>query len=101
MADMEKLNEENLEEAAGGKHHYHTYSTNERHVANLQSGYLAMRTEPNYDYNNEIRGCELYNGYTVYIEGDYVRGYDGRTYVWVYSPKHGRYGYVNASYLGW
>lgn len=97
MADIEKLNDQQLEDAAGGKHRYH--DSNRRYVCNLHSGYLAMRTSPTYDYKNEIRGSELYNGDVVYIAGDYVSGYDGKTYVWVYSPKTGTYGYVNAGYL--
>ena len=97
MADLEKINDCELQDIAGGKSHHN--SSTRRVVAYLQRGYLAMRTAPTYDYSNEIRGAELYNGDTVYISGETVKGYDGKTYVWVYSPKSGVYGYVNKSYL--
>ncbi|MBR2529038.1 MAG: SH3 domain-containing protein [Blautia sp.] len=58
---------------------------------NVASGYLALRTAPAYAYENEIG--ELYNSDTVD-----VLDYSG-TYWYVYSPKYGRNGYVNSSYL--
>lgn len=100
MSDMEKINEQELEDIAGGKKlHKKSHESNERTVAHLARGYLAMRTAPTYDYGNEIKGAELYNGNRVYIAGDYVHGGDGKTYVWVYSPKSQTYGYVNSGYL--
>ncbi len=61
-------------------------------VCNITSGYLALRTAAAYDYANEIG--ELYNGDVVYYSGSSSNGY-----AWVYSPKHGRSGYVNANYI--
>ena len=58
----------------------------------VQKGYLALRTKPAYDEKNEIG--ELYTGDTVtVIEKTY------ENYWWVYSPKYGKYGYVNKNYL--
>ena len=92
--EMKKVNEAELEQAAGGIGP-NGWAT----VCGLKSGWLAMRTAPTYDYNNEMRGNELYNGDQVQITGSYVQGYDGRTYVWVYSPKTNASGYVNAAYI--
>ena len=96
--EMKKMNEQEVENVAGGN--YGGVDGGWRIVQGLQSGYLAMRTYPCYDYANEIRGCELYNGDSVQITGSWVQGSDGRTYVWVYSPKSGVSGYVNAAYIG-
>ena len=68
-------------------------------VSGLQTGYLALRTKPGYDYANEILGSESYNGDALQITGSYVTGFDGKTYVWVFNPRSGRSGYVNASFL--
>ena len=67
-------------------------------VANLETGWLAMRSDPIYDYKNEIG--KLYNGDDVQIIGNGSGvGSDGRSYVWVYSPKLGKSGWVNDSFL--
>ena len=98
MADFEKINEQELENAAGGA----AAGGNMRVVAGLQSGYLAVRTAPAAQYENEIQSTKLYNGDTVQITGGYVQGpgFGGQTtYVWVYVPKTGVSGYVNANYL--
>lgn len=58
----------------------------------VASGYLALRTTKAYDSRNEIG--ELYTGDTVEL----VDGSDA-TYWYVYSPKHGKYGYTNRNYL--
>ena len=65
-----------------------------RTVANLQSGYLAVRTAPEYKYENEIG--RLSNGMAVQITG----GYSGNGYVWVYAPALGISGWVNQSFIG-
>ena len=98
MAEFDKINEEELVEVSGGGSYYavNGWMT----VCRLQSGYLAMRTQPTYDYSNEIRGAELYNGDQVQVKGNPVQGTDGRTYVLVYSPKTGTTGYVNYGFLG-
>ena len=94
MAEMEKLKDQELEATAGG------FSQGEWvTVRGLQTGYLALRTQPTYDYNNEIRGSESYNGQVLQITGGYAPGSDGRTYVWVYNPRSGMSGWTNAQYL--
>ena len=62
-------------------------------VKNLQEGYLAIRTAPAFQFENEIG--KLYNGMKVQITGGYQNGY-----VWVYSPDLGISGYVNQSFIG-
>ena len=96
MAELNKMNEMEVENVAGGA----GYNTNGyRTVCRLQTGYLAIRTAPTYDYANEIRGAELYNGDQVILLGAPVVGSDGRTYVLVQACKNGVQGYVNAGYL--
>ena len=99
MAEFEKINDQELENAAGGQ----AGAANIKHVANLQAGYLAVRTAPEAKYENEIKSTKLYNGDTVQITGEYVQGttFNGvkATYVWVFVPKTGVSGYVNAYYL--
>ncbi|MBR3316601.1 MAG: SH3 domain-containing protein [Atopobiaceae bacterium] len=64
----------------------------ETYTVKVDKGYLALRTAPSYDEANEIG--ELYTGDTVEVK-DRSNG----QYWWVYSPKHGREGYVNKDYL--
>ena len=61
-------------------------------TVSVSKGYLALRTAKAYDSRNEIG--ELYTGDTVQVTDTS----DG-TYWYVYSPKHGRCGYVNRDYL--
>ena len=101
MADVEKLNVEELEGVAGGA----AGTTNGaiRTVANLTGGYLAIRTAPEAKNENEINHTGLHNGDQVQIVGPYVQGtgFGGgpATYVKVFAPKYGITGYVNAYYL--
>ena len=98
MSDMEKMNDMEMDTVAGGN--YGGPNTgNWVTVRGLQTGYLALRSQPNYDYNNEIRGSESYNGDPLQITGGYATGFDGRTYVWVFNPRSGRSGWVNAKFL--
>ncbi len=69
-----------------------SYSSGTAYTVSVASGYLALRTAKAYDYRNEIG--ELYSGDVVYVQ-DYSDG----TYWYVYSPKLGKYGYVNRNYL--
>ena len=94
MAEIEKMNDQKLEEAAGG-YGVGSWVT----VGGLQTGYLALRTAPNYDYANEIRGSESYNGQVLQITGGYTVGPDGRTYVWVSNPRSGMSGWTNVQFL--
>ena len=58
----------------------------------VSDGYLALRNAKAFDYNNEIG--KLYTGDTVYVQDS-----SSSTYWYVYSPKLGKYGYVNKDYL--
>lgn len=62
------------------------------YTVSVSKGYLALRTAKAYDSRNEIG--ELYSGDTVQ-----VTDFSDSTYWYVYSPKHGKYGYVNKNYL--
>ena len=100
MTDMKKLNEQELENIAGGS----SWSDGWRTVRGIQSGYLAIRTAPAAKYENEINHIGLLNGDKVQITGSFVQGtgFGGgtATYVWVYAPKFGISGYVNAAFIG-
>ncbi|MBQ4177819.1 MAG: SH3 domain-containing protein [Lachnospiraceae bacterium] len=61
-------------------------------IVSVASGYLALRTIPSYDAANEIG--QLYNGDTVQVIGA-----ASGSYVQVFSPKYGAYGWVNAGFL--
>ena len=100
MSEIKKINEQELEEVAGG----YGYDNGWRTVRGIQSGYLAIRTQPAAKYENEINHVGLNNGDKVQITGSYVQGtgFGGgaATYVWVYAPKFGISGYVNAAFIG-
>ena len=96
MAELNKINEMEVENVTGGN----GYNANGyRTVCGLQTGWLAMRTAPTYDYTNEIRGSELNNGDQVIVLGTPVAGSDGRTYIYIQAVKNGTKGYVNAAFL--
>ncbi|MBO5521483.1 MAG: hypothetical protein J5973_07415 [Eubacterium sp.] len=97
MADLNKINEMEVENVSGGAGDYN--ANGYRTVCGLKTGWLAMRTAPTYDYANEKRGYELYNGDQVILLSAPVAGSDGRTYVLVQAVKSGMQGYVNAAYL--
>ena len=100
MSEIKKINEQELEEVAGG----YGYDNGWRTVRGIQSGYLAIRTQPAAKYENEINHVGLNNGDKVQITGSYVQGtgFGGgaATYVCVYAPKFGISGYVNAAFIG-
>ena len=56
-------------------------------------GYLALRSAPSYDASNEIG--RLYTGDIVQRTSSNPIG----SYIEVYSPKYGAYGYVNAGFV--
>ena len=58
----------------------------------VDKGYLALRTEKDYDTSNEIG--ELYTGDTVEV----INSADA-SYWYVYSPDYGKNGYVDKNYL--
>lgn len=68
-----------------------SYASN-TYTVSVQEGYLALRTAKAYDSRNEIG--ELYTGDTVEVTDS-----SDPTYWYVYSPKHGKSGYVNKNYL--
>ena len=79
-----------------GKHHS---SGNYKTVTGLQTGFLAIRSQPVYDASNEIG--KLYNGEEVQIVGTPVytgRDYDPK-YDVVYSPRLKVQGYVNSRFI--
>jgi len=94
MAELKTINDQELENVAGGAASGRWVTVN-----GLQTGYLALRTQPKYDYSNEIRGSESYNGQVLQITGGYATGADGKTYVWVYNPRSGMSGWTNAQFL--
>ena len=59
----------------------------------VDSGYLALRRDVSYDQSNVIG--QLYTGDQVEIQGSGNAG----SYVFVYSPKYGCCGWVNAGFL--
>lgn len=61
-------------------------------TVSVTSGYLALRNAKAYDSSNEIG--QLYTGDTVNVQDS-----SDSTYWYVYSPKYGKYGYVNRAYL--
>ncbi len=103
MTDIKKMTEQELENAAGGVAGFN-YGNGWRTVKNLQGGYLALRTAPSFNYENEVIHTGPKNGMLVQITGNTVSGtgINGvpATYVWVYSPDFGVSGYVNAYYIG-
>lgn len=62
------------------------------YTVKVSSGYLALRTAKAYNYSNEIGA--LYTGDTITITDK-----SDSTYWYGYSPKLGKYGYVNRNYL--
>lgn len=108
--EFEKMNDEELEQAAGGRGGITGIAeggSTHKKVKGLQTGYLALRNAPGYDYRNEIG--QLQNGDLVDITGPTVavkNDFQGKTtnYTWVTVKKSktcttGKSGYVNASYL--
>lgn len=61
-------------------------------TVSVSEGYLALRTAKAYDSKNEIG--ELYTGDTVQVIDT-----SDSAYWYVYSPKHGKNGFVNKDYL--
>ena len=103
MTDMKKINGQELENVAGGVEGFN-YGNGWRTVKNLQGGYLALRTAPSFQYENEIIHNGPKNGMLVQIVGETVQGtgINGTpaTYIRVYSPDFGITGLANAYYIG-
>ena len=103
MTEIRKVNDQEAANAAGGVAGYN-YGNGWRTVKNLQGGYLALRTAPSFNYENEIIHNGPKNGQLVQIVGETVQGtgINGTpaTYVRVYSPDFGVTGLVNAYFIG-
>lgn len=98
--EFKKLSPEEMEGITGGVDGKVGLDMNGpwKKVANLQTGWLALRSEPVYDYKNEIG--QLYNGDEVQIIGNGSGlSSDGRSYVWVYAKKLNKSGWVNDAFL--
>ena len=96
MEKLTKVTEQELDNVAGGNDG-RFYDSSWRKVANLEAGFLAVRSVPYYDDSNIIG--ELHNGDSVQLAGSTINGSDGRKYIMIYSPKLGVKGYVNVNYL--
>ena len=99
-----KMSNEELMLAVGGRHGKEGLCEGPmRTVHGLQSGWLALRSEPRYDYRNEIG--QLYNGDVVQIIGnDAITEHDfDKTeytgYTWVYSKRLDKSGWVNSRFI--
>ena len=97
LEDFKNMNLDELDGVTGGAAKAISNSSM-KVVKNLQSGWLALRSEPTYDYKNEIG--KLYNGDKVQIIGTSKVGTDGRVYVQVSAPKLNKKGWVNAGFIG-
>ena len=99
-----KMNNQELTQVAGGRDGKVGIEEGPmKTVHGLQTGWLALRSEPRYDYRNEIG--QLYNGDEVQIIGnDAMTEHDfDKTeytgYTWVYSKRLNMSGWVNSSFI--
>ena len=69
MTDIRKITEQEAANTAGGVEGYN-YGNGWRTVMNLQGGYLAIRTAPSFNYENEIIHNGPRNGQLVQIVGE-------------------------------
>ena len=86
-----EMNDQELEKAAGGEYGY-AGGAGYYMTVQVEKNYLALRSEPEYRYENEI--AKLYTGDQI----EFIRPYND-TYVYVFDPKTGQYGYTNCNYL--
>ena len=102
--DIRKMNNEELTQVTGGvEGMVGLYDGEYMEVQGLESGWLALRSEPCYDYKNEIG--QLFNGDRVKLCGNDAMAehdfdkteYTG--YTWVYSPRLNKSGWVNKRFL--
>ena len=102
--EFKKIDNEELNRTVGGREgKVGLWEGPYRTVHGLQSGWLALRSEPCYDARNEIG--HLYNGDRVQIMGnDALTEHDFdkaayTAYTWVYSPKLNKSGWVNSRFI--
>lgn len=110
MADMKKLNDQDLDNISGGVSGRGLTTggisgeglaadgvsgsglTGWRWVsANVKTGYLALRSAPSYDYRNEI--AKIVDGTSFQIKSDQTAG------DYVYARFDGMEGWVNSKYV--
>ena len=102
--EFKKVTSEELDEVSGGRDGIHgMYAGPIKTVHGLESGWLALRSEPCYDASNEIG--KLYNGDKVQVIGNDAltdHDFDGpgmTSYTWVYSKKLNKSGWVNSRFI--
>ncbi len=104
LDEFKKVSEEELENIAGGVDGMvGLYDGPYKTVHGIETGYLALRSDPSYNASNEIG--RLNNGDRVKIcgngafaENDFDKG--GYTnYTWVYSPRLNKSGWVNSRFI--
>lgn len=99
--EIKKVNLEELNKIAGGADGKVGMNPDGpwKKVMNLKTGWLALRTAPIYDYSNEIG--QLQNDDEVQITGNGSGlSDDGQSYVWVYSKRLNKSGWVNDKFIG-
>jgi hypothetical protein len=99
-----KMNNQELTQVAGGREGKVGIEEGPmKTVHGLQTGWLALRSEPRYDAKNEIG--QLYNDDVVQVMGndaiafhDFDKAeYTG--YTWVYSKRLNKSGWVNSRFI--
>jgi len=101
--EFKMVSEEELEKIAGGVDGMvGLYDGPYKTVSGIQTGYLALRSDPSYNARNEIG--QLNNGDRVKVCGndaitdhDFDKGYT--SYTWVYSPRLNKSGWVNSRFI--
>ena len=90
----QNLNAEDMEKIVGGADGKQAFFEGPKmRVCGIETGWLALRTEPKYDPKNEIG--QLYNGEEVQIIG----GDTDNGYTWVYFEKLNKSGWVNNLFI--
>ena len=102
--EYRKMNNEELTQTVGGRDGKVGIEEGpKRTVHGLESGWLALRSEPCYDYHNEIG--QLYNGDVVQIMGNDAITYNDfdktptTAYTWVYSKRLDKSGWANSRFI--
>ena len=104
MNDTMKMSSKELTQVVGGEDGKSGLCEGPvRRVHGLESGWLALRSEPRYDYRNEIG--QLYNDDEVQIIGNDAiteHDFDKAEYTvctWVYSKRLNKSGWVNSRFI--
>jgi hypothetical protein len=91
MAGMDKLNDMDLGKVTGGVGEAGEENKWKWALANIDRGYLALRSAPDYDFRNEK--VKIVNGTALEINPDKTDG------EYVYAYFNGEYGWVNLNYI--